>query len=284
MDNQERIGPWVFEGSRLVAEYINLCLRFIDEKRTFEHWIADQLAVSCQLTSESTFILIDNLHLWDAEILIRSVTEGSFKLLYLSIGDNDSRKTKFSEYWEDLWNINLLKRHRRFSDFLSKVDNPNADEWLPLKGNILNQRELDELEGKYPRSDRQRIEQKWSFNEILKSLSRPDIDYSGYSAVTGMSYGYGIASNLIHQDSDAIRLIWDRCNREPERRTSLELAHAAREVSDLVTFAMMRTYSIFRLHDADREPFNQLNAIYEKGLALELKQAQVEWWNIESQY
>jgi hypothetical protein len=48
--------------------------------------ILRQLLISCHLSSESVLILVSNVRLWDAETILRSVIEGTFKFVYLCLG------------------------------------------------------------------------------------------------------------------------------------------------------------------------------------------------------
>jgi len=72
-----------------------------------------QLQISCHLTSESTLLLILNCKIWDADILLRSVLEGTFKLIFLLKGSNEEQISKAKEYWELLPDIMRLRRHLR---------------------------------------------------------------------------------------------------------------------------------------------------------------------------
>lgn len=278
---------WSSKCSFALGEYFDLCKPYllgepkIDPKLQF---VLSQLGISCQLTSESVFILIGNVKLWDSDILIRAVIEGTFKYLFLCIGNENEQKVKLQEYWEDIPEINRIKRHLRVQEFLSKSDafegNSQADEWKPLRDMLLDSTELNELQNRYPRKIRQQIEQRWAFNEIAQFLAKPENDPGGYAAMKSMNYSYGMASHMVHQDADAIGIIWERKQREPERLAAVELAHGARGLSDLLTMAKARSVAIFRLHGKDLESIKELSTSHDNFLS-EMETAHQIWFDIE---
>src|SRR5258708_1249053 len=50
-------------------------------------FVCQLLSNSCYLTSESALLLVGFRRLWDVEILIRSVVEGTYKFIYLCLGN-----------------------------------------------------------------------------------------------------------------------------------------------------------------------------------------------------
>lgn len=280
---QLQLLQWSSKCSFVLGEFFDLCKPFLlgePQVNSKLQFVLAQLGISCHLTSESVFLLIGNVKLWDSDILIRAVIEGTFKYLFLCTGNENEQEIKLQEYWDDLPEVNRMKRHLRVREFLSKVENSEADEWRPLRDMLLSSDELSDLQNRYPRKIRQQIEQKWSFNEIAQTLSRPEVDPGGYDAMKSMNYSYGMASHMVHQDADAISIIWDRNHREPDRLASVELAHGARGLSDLITMAMVRSVATFRLHRKDIEPIKELMASHENFLK-EMNKSHEIWFVIE---
>jgi hypothetical protein len=91
-----------------------------------------------------------------------------------------------------------------------------------------------------------------------------------------LAYGYGMASHLVHQDADAIGIIWDRRQREDERRIPLEIAHAARLISDLIGMAMLRATMTYKLHNQETKPVRDLYQAYQV-IQDELSAAITQW-------
>src|SRR5262249_16270161 len=63
-------------------------------------------------SSESILLLVAYGQLWDAEVLLRSVVEGSLKFCYL-LQDQATFKQRFQEYSNDLFRIALFKDHKK---------------------------------------------------------------------------------------------------------------------------------------------------------------------------
>src|SRR5579864_8176641 len=60
--------------------------------------IGQLLALSCHSTSESTLFLVSAHRYWDAEILLRSVLEGTYKYIYLTMGEPAEREQRAHDY------------------------------------------------------------------------------------------------------------------------------------------------------------------------------------------
>lgn len=280
---QVKLIQWASRCSFAIGDYFDLCKPFLFENPRIDpklQFVLSQLAISCHLTSESAFLLIGNVKLWDTDILIRAVVEGTFKFAFLCSGTESERPVRLRQYWDDLPETTRLKRHQRVEEFLTKVENPDADEWKPLKDSLLEPEELEALRAKYPRKVRQQLEQKWSFNEIAQALSKPDIGPPGFEAVKSMAFSYGMASHLVHQDADAISIIWDRNQREPDRFESIQEAHAARGISDLIIMAMIRALMTFKVHNEDAKPVNDLFRSHQE-LLNDIRKSEEEWRAIE---
>lgn len=282
-DVQPKLTRWASICSFALGDYFDLYKAHfpvavgLDEK---EQFVLTHLSASCHWTSESALLLVSNVRLWDAEMLIRSVLEGTYKLAFLCVGDSKERSVKLEEYWETMPEMALIKRHKRAQELLAKVDNPQADIWRPIRDLLLKPDEFADLECQYPSRVRQKLEQRWSFSEIAKVLSAPEFSSCGSDALVIMMLGYGMAGHLLHQDADAIGLIWDRNHRDPERLRAIELAHGARELSDLVSLAMLRTFMVFMSWGADTRPIAELATTHREFLG-EIGGVAQEWYTIE---
>ena len=233
--------------------------------------------MSCHATSDSALLLIGSVRLWDAEMLVRSVFEGTFKFIFLCRGTPVDRAERANEYWEVLPDISCLKKHQRAEQMLAALDNPDADEWRPIREILLDPDELAALRATYPKAVRQQFEHKWSFFEIAQTL---DKENGSACSLRHLIYNYGMASHQIHQDGDAIGIIWDRDQREPERRNAIEVAHGCRMFWDLLSMSMMRTVALSRAVGENANAIKDLVCSHE-GFFAELNAAQAEWRRIE---
>jgi len=252
------MAEWAFKAVEIVDNYRELTSNFLLEKTAIEprtQWILRYLAVSCNQTTNSTLILIANNQLWDAEILLRSVIEGTIKYIYLCSGDESELITKSEEYFVDLPNIDEIKQQQRVRSFLEKLEDPELYDYTILRETLIEENELTELHNQYPRQERKRIEQKWAFNEIARVLSRDDSNLKDFDALRYLlSYTYGMGSNLAHKDATGLKLIHNRLQKNPEDTKLTELAHASRQINDILLMAGFRAIMIYKIHNVDGKP------------------------------
>ena len=267
--------------SHVLAEFYQLSAQALDAKPTGSNeyqLVMRQIMASCHLTSESVLILVANAKLWDADSLTRSVTEGSFKFIYLTLGTEQEIQDKFNEYDVALPNATRLKKHDRVQGLLAAIEHPEDDEWQALRELLLSDSEVTRLQSKYPRVQRKLIEQKWSFHSIAASFEKSSI--KELASFKHLLFNYGNASHVLHQDSDGVGMIWERARRNEARRDAVELAHGARIVSDLLVMACMRCYATLRLTGSNTKVAFEFYAA-QSDLHQFSKEAQSSWNEIE---
>lgn len=282
-NTQECFKRWAVQASNCLGDTYDVCKPFIDKEcRCIDpllRFVVAQLKISCHLTSESTLLLILNCKVWDADILLRSVLEGTFKLIFLLKGNSEEQKRKAKEYWELLPDIMRLRRHLKASETLEIVDPQNSlPMWRPIRAVMLDDAESASLQKIYPKNERQELSRKWSFSEIVRHFSiDPNKRYSGMGA---LGYDYSMKSHLIHQDGDGVGMIWERCRRSSERQAAVESAHAGRIISDICNFGFMRATELFFACNQPREPVYEISNRY-KTLFDEIQSSYEDWINIE---
>ncbi len=280
IDLEKTIQKWVIESEKAVHGFLPLLRPFFQtlDNNSIPIFVLGSLSTSCHLTTDSAILLIQNNSFWDAEILIRSVLEGTCKFLYLCSGTPDERQLKAKEYWEFLPDIAQIRRQARIQTFLDLVDNPLAEQWRPFQEILLPDDEIESLRKTYPRKIRQRLAQRWSLIPLIESLTTSETP--GYKYLAGLMYSYGISSHLIHQDGDSIGLRWDRQQRDPVRKAAVELAHGARELGDLLTMALLRVNAAYRSADIDPSPIFEYQNTFSL-LLDEINQAHQIWHEVE---
>lgn len=278
----EKLTEWASECNEAIDSYLELTSRFLLGKPQVEpklQWILKYLAISCNSTSLSAFVLIGQFQLWDAEILLRSVIEGTIKYVFLCFGKSQELEEKADEFLDTLPEIDELTQHKRVEAFLAGVNNPNGHEWDILKESILEQSRVDYLKAKYPRKVSQQLKQKWSFNEMAKELSNSHINTPEFEALRRLlAYSYGISSHLIHQDGTALKLIWDQNQQDQQGYEKTQLAFASRQLNDLLIMANFRSFMTFKLHNVDPKPVLDLFETH-KELFAEMSMARENWWS-----
>ncbi len=280
----EKLTDWASRCNQAVDECLDLISPFLLEKPQIDpklQWILRQLAISCNTSSISTLLLVSYVQLWDAEILLRSVIEGTIKYLFLCVGSEKDLKEKTDEYLDFLPEIDVLTQHKRVEAFLANVDRPNADEWNILREVLLNQNKVTSLKTKYPRKKSRQLKQKWAFNEIAMELSKSTLIGSDFEALRRLlSYSYGISSHLIHKDGTALKFMWERnqqAQNEQGEYEETQIAFASRQLNDLLIMANFRSLMTFKLHQSQVQPVLDLFESY-KPLLDEMSTAREKWW------
>lgn len=263
-----------------LQEGFYLCAPLYKEHSSIDidvQYITSQLFTSTHMTSESMLLLVSEYRLWDSEILFRSVIEGTLRYLFIFSGKEvELYANKATEFWHVLPDIKMLSNHHKILSVLEHVDKEHNN-WKPYVDLLIPDDVLEDLKSKYPKKVRRSIEQKWSFSEIVKTLS--EIEKS-YEKLPTILYNYSLASSLIHQDSYSLKIIHDRVYRDDERRNSLELAHGARLISSILHFSNFKFSTYFEKYKLDINPI-EAYLKEQNPFIVELELYYKEWFEIE---
>jgi len=98
-----------------------------------------------------------------------------------------------------------------------------------------------------------------------------------------LANAYSLASNTLQQDGDGVGMIGERARRSQKRRELVELAHAARQTTDVLTFAMIRALGTLQLANQDTGP---VPACWhaQQPLREEPAAATASWWAVEQHH
>ncbi len=275
-----QIHYWAAQCSHYLGDVYDKCRLFHEPKTTLldeeVRFVAAQLAISCHFASESAFILIVNERLWDAEILIRTILEGSLKYVYILEGTAETQKRRSHEYWHLLPLHAKIIREKRAQSLLSSVPNPDAEEWRPIRDIISGKEEIQEEPT--AASERKKLARIWSFSEISKYFATHTDQAMRSLGLFG--YSYGTQSHLIHQDGDGVGMRWERMGRSQERQDAITLAHAGRLISDLCSFAFLRGTTLYRACGKKPTPIFKISKRY-TDLSDAIKEAERKWQDVE---
>ncbi|MCA0249009.1 MAG: DUF5677 domain-containing protein [Proteobacteria bacterium] len=250
---------------------------------TYSSWERDELRTLGYLvpaiarSSESTILLVAYGQLWDAEVTLRSVAEGTLKFCYL-LQSKSTFKQRHREYSDCLWEISLLKDHRKAAELLKVIPNRDDSTWRPIRDRLLDDAARDRISSAYDQSRRRSLEARWGFAGLLAELTRSgDPDFVRFA---GFAHSYSLASHIQHADYVGISLPWDRESRSVEQRDTLQLAHAGRLISDVFTFLELRLKIGYRFVEADTGPLVEQWAKV-KGLKADFQNAYANWMSVE---
>jgi hypothetical protein len=209
-------------------------------------WVVRQLAVMAHTSTEGALYLIRVERAWGAEMLVRSVAECTAKLAYIELADEATREQRAHDFWEVGMDLASIADDRRIREFFSSFPEASADDmYRPYREMLLSDERRTELETRYPPAFRREHGRRWAFATVLKALGS-----EGHKLFGDFARGpfwYSIPSHILHADAFAVAAAWDRFhNRTEEQRLAMELAHAARLISDMLLFGYMRLYAIAR--------------------------------------
>lgn len=169
---------------------------------------------------------------WDSEIILRSYYESVAKILFICFSSEDEKQSLVSEFWKGMQPINDRKVARKAShaEKMFPADSVSASVFAHLQD-----KRVFDLETAESKANRKRLEQKWSFSEIIETLDRQASEGKPLTGIKSLLYIYGLASHLIHADKNAMDLMHDRATREDAERRVIEASHAARIMGDQVS-------------------------------------------------
>ncbi len=177
---------------------------------------------------DSMQILISYNCLWDADIILRPIAEACVKLAFIScFNDKDGNNEKVKEFWTDLSEINRLKESKQVAQIVADLNIKSES----LNDLIIPEEEEIKLREKWTKSNRQKAEQPWSYNEMIKTISKE----SNHKEILCLNRNFTMSSHLIHADETALGVIQDRKTRNNDDKTLSVNAHIRRLFSDSVT-------------------------------------------------
>jgi hypothetical protein len=226
-----------------------------DERETIGY-----LASATARASESALLLCAYGQLWDAEVLVRSAMEGSLKFAYL-LQAPSAFQDRHREYARDLFDIALLKGHRRAEELLATARDPEDAEWRPIRDRLLSREQLVELNARHGRTSRRELEQRWGFTRLVGALVGSGD--SLFRDLGSLAHAYSMASHVQHADFVGASIPLDRDRRSPARRETLHLAHLGRLVTDVLSLLYLRLAVGYRFVGADVTPLAEAKVMVE---------------------
>lgn len=157
-DIQKVCYAWAAWGSQFVGACFDQAKPFLDKDFAgidpYVRFVSTQLFINCHLTSESALILTGEMKAWDADVLVRSVMEGTLKYVYMLLGDAPKMRAKAEEYWEVMPSFAAIRRSERLKRFLEDVPNPNSPEWQAFRELILEDNDVETVRKTRNRAER----------------------------------------------------------------------------------------------------------------------------------
>lgn len=235
---------------------------------SFNQFVTVQLYSGLISTSEGIFALLLEKCYWEAEILLRTVFEGTVKYLYMMSCDLKEDSEIVKEFYLYMPEMQKIDQHKKAQEAL-EIFRLFTDRKHPFDRLLLSDDELDNLEQKYPRKRRREIEQRWGFGTLLKVLIEMD---EKYKILAGFYYAYFQSSHVTHFDGDAVKSRYEaiKTNVEEEDFT-YNYAYALRILCNVLTLGLIRASEYISKYKIDVEQYaDVMNAVTELNYELDL--------------
>lgn len=128
-----------------------------------------ELSAACVISSQSLLHLVLRKQLRDAEIISRSILEGTLRFLYI-LFDKDKAHERLEEFTESLFLFAQIKNHVRVEKLFRDIPTMSDTMRTPLKGLLLPDTEVDEARSRYTKQARKSMEERWSASSIVTDL------------------------------------------------------------------------------------------------------------------
>ncbi len=202
------------------------------------------LFVALHSSSESILVLLQNQAVFDADILLRCIMEGTMKYCYLMTGTKDEQSSKCKEYRVVLHEMERLADHKKATEAVRILRSFSQNNTGPFETMLMSDEEESLLSRKYPSSKRNEYSRKWSYQFLLKELAKNHVEYE---AQLGTILTYANTSHYCHFDWTCIssrnEQIMSSVNRENE---FYDYVHGLRILSNVLSMYLFRVMEFMR--------------------------------------
>lgn len=196
--------------------------------------------------SESVLILLQNRGVYEADIILRAIMEGSVKYCYMMRGSNEERTKRLTEYQADLLSLERINDHKKAKEAIETLKQFTNHSTKPFETMLLDETMVSEIEATYSRKDRNALEGKWKYQALLRSLAQ---DSKEYEAQLGSLATYAQTSHLIHLDWSGVQQIQGSIMHN-EDDCKYSYGHALRVLSNVLSIYLFRVLEYMRCNNS----------------------------------
>lgn len=213
-----------------------------------------QFSDVCLQRAKSIFNLLRAGDVWSADILLRTLVEGTAKFAYLFY-KADGRDGRFDEYLRVLPEIEEIRTSERAEQTLMPFPD-GRDRYSLIARMILAPDEITRLREKYPPKLKRSIERRWTLLGLVAEVDSVTNPVGG--PLQMFLHQYTGSSRMAHMDSVTVRGRHEREARPPNRAKLGNAAHASRIVTDCFSCAAIRLSYGIRNVGEDIKPLESL--------------------------
>lgn len=278
-DSERQIRAWAVEANTAVMNLMPLCapIKDIEVDRELKRAVM-LLSTACWGTTQTILYLVAGFRLWDAEVLTRSLTEGTIKFGYI-LEKPETFAARCTEYRFALPSVAKLRWHAR-AEAAINASPPNTPEieLRPFRDLLVPDDQRASVRARYPREARANLERRWGFTELVESVSKPDGAFG--PGAKALLHHYSLASHLYHMSYEGVDMPLERDQREPERKMAIQKAHAAQLLASSYNLAVLRILVLCRFCGISLEALRG-KMTESKSLRDQLNFANGQWSSIE---
>lgn len=240
----DEIGSILIKSDRLLKSMYSTLTPIYKEQFGPGQDVTVPLFTTLHSTSESVLALLFNQVVFDADVLLRTVMEGTVKYCYLMIGSQNERYDKYIEYKYKTTEIDMLLDHFKALETINILERYSGNSIEPFKLSILSIDEVERLQKIYPAKVRNDIKRKWSYQSLMRNLA--DI-HPEYEAQLGSFSTYSLTSHLSHFDWTGVSSRQAQISDAPyEENVIFDVGHAIRIIANLLSFEVFRVTEYLR--------------------------------------
>ncbi len=220
----------------------------------FNQIVLTELFTQLYSTGESILMLTSLGAIWEADILLRTLFEGTIKYIFMMQDCLEKKSDLIEEYYCIVPEMQKISDHEKAAEAINIFKSIGIDKH-PFQLSLLNDEELEELKEKHSKNRIRELSQKWSYKNILKKLVEKD---NKYNVLATTLYTYSFSSHLIHYDGKCLK---ERAgaliNNAVKNDKSLDLAHLLRIISNVVSLGVLRASEYVKVYKLDIERYEK---------------------------
>ena len=197
MDYEERFDSYINKAEKIIDDLFSAMTPIYKVEHRGGLDVVVPLFRALHYSTKSIFTLLLNHAMFDADVLFRTVLEGTIKYCYLMTGTLEQRAEKYVEYKIILTDIGRLHEHKKAIEAVKIIKEFSNNDTRPIEMAILEEDELLVLKAKYPAKLRDEVQQRWSYKILLLALAT---ESEIYRKQLGTLWSYAHGSHQTHYD------------------------------------------------------------------------------------
>lgn len=245
MDYFAFVNDYIFQANELINDLFLSLVPLYKKENGDEQDVVVPLFTALHASSQNILVLLRiQTALHDADILLRTVMEGTIKYCYLMNGTKDERHEKYIEYKQVLTEIEKISDHFKAIEAVKILKEFSINNTLPFEVDILGDEEIQLLQAKYNSKFKTEIKRKWSYQSLLRELAS---NRTEYKAQLGTIATYSLSSHFCHYDWIGVSSRLAQLESAHEEKDEIyDVLHCYRIMSNTLSFEMFRASEYMR--------------------------------------